>query len=735
MLSSHLKTYYISQRFITDDSQWPPEQPRHFTPVVMVHQDNRRSKKDSTDSSLIQGSIDQYISSISRKCTKNLHEVLLQLEQPSSCGRPHLFLIEGSPGIGKSILLKHIAYLWAKNELLPMTNFLFLLHLRDPAVQQINCVNSLVHHFYKYEKEAQKIANSCTTFLMKDGGKSVAILLDGYDEFPEDLRKKSFISDLINHVVLPASAVVITSRPHASTRLCNNVTCRIEILGFSEEDQAHFIHQSLEGEDEKLLQLNQYLKDHPTIMGLCFVPFNMTVLLLLYEQQVSLPTNSAELFNLFICLTICRHLNKTQIPLEEDITDLHNLPNPYSSVIRQLSKFAFKALCKTKLVFSLDEIKECCPSIGEYPNCFGLLQAVEYVRLISKTRSFNFIHLSVQEYLAAYYVARLPQDDSEELSILQEYFWSDTHYNMFNYYVSLTQGQSPSFKSFLKSFNSKIANDYTFRRRNILKFIRLFHCFYDAGDSQMCQAIEQRFSDRIIDLYGRTLTANDLQDIATVLTSSSFKQWKWISFGDCHIQDYGIRLLHRSLNNSGVSIDELYFFNNDLTSTSDPLLRDIALSCNVKGLNITSNKTVGGSENFTLLSNPSCLVESLAMYDNTYSSSQWASQLFNSLIENKSLQKLWSGLNHVTDEVCSVISTAIRTNNTLQELNMDGNPFTGKAFEDFGNSLKENNALQVLALSRHSQIVSNELKMLQDDVNKSRQSRGCTVMLEIKPGW
>ena len=733
MLSSHLKTYYKSQRFITDDSQWPPDQPQHFTPLVMVHQENRRSKEDSTDSSVITGSIDQYISSISRKSTKSLHEVLSQLEQPSHCGRPHLTLIEGSPGIGKSILLKHIAFLWAKNELLPTSNFLFLLHLRDPAVQQINSVNSLVHHFYKYEKDAQKIADSCTTHFLKHGGKSVTILLDGYDEFPKELRQKSFITDLIKHVVLPASAIVITSRPHASTSLCNNVTCRIEILGFSEEDQAHFVHQSLEGQDEKLLQLNQYLKNHPTIMNLCFVPFNMNILLLLYKQQASLPTSSAKLFDLFICLTICRHLNKSEISLDEDISDLQSLPQPYSHFIQQLSKFAFKTLCETKLVFSLAEIKESCPAIGDYPNGFGLLQAVEYISLFCKTRLFNFIHLSVQEYLAAYYVAHLSQSD--EHSILEKYFWSDVHYNMFNYYVSLTQGQSPSFKTFLNSFNSRIANDYTFRRRNKLKFIRLFNCFYDAGDSQMCQAIEQRFSDRIIDLYGRTVLAKDLQDIATVLTCSSVKRWKWISFGDCHIQDYGIRLLHRSLNHGGVSIEELYFFNNDLTSASDPLLRDIVLSCNVKSLNISSNKTIGESEHFNLLSHPSNPIESLAMYDNAYTSGQWASQLFNSLIDNKSLQKLWVGLNHITDEVCSVITTAIRTNDTLKELNVDGNPFTGKAFEDFRNSIKENNALQVLGLSRHSQIVSSELKMLQDDVNEGRRSRGCTVMLEIKPGW
>ena len=94
------------------------------------------------------------------------------------------------------------------------------------------------------------------------------------------------------------------------------------------------------------------------------------------------------------------------------------------------------------------------------------------------------------------------------------------------------------------------------------------------------------------------------------------------------------------------------------------------LSFNVKSLNcdISSNKTIGESENFTLLSHPSNPVESLAMCDNANKSGQWASQLFNSLIENKSLQKLWVGLNHITDKVLSVIITAIRSNNTLNEL-------------------------------------------------------------------
>jgi len=90
-------------------------------------------------------------------------------------------------------------------------------------------IQCLVRHFYKKDKEAE-------SHLLQDGGKSVTILLDGYDELPAELRQNSFIARLLQRKELPASAIVVSSRPHASTRLRSNVACQVEILGFSEED-------------------------------------------------------------------------------------------------------------------------------------------------------------------------------------------------------------------------------------------------------------------------------------------------------------------------------------------------------------------------------------------------------------------------------------------------------------------------------------------------------------------
>jgi len=689
-------------------------------------------------SATMKGDIDQYLSTTTNATTKDLKEVLSQLEQPSSSGRPCTLLVEGSPGIGKSVLLKEISYLWASKKLLTESDFLFLLHLRDPAVQQMKSLECLVSHFYKYEKEAL----SCIPHFTKDDGKSVTILLDGYDELPADLRQNSFIADILQKKMLPASSIVISSRPHASTCLRDNSTCRVEILGFSEEDQTHFIQQSLEGQDEKISQVNKYLTSHPTIASLCFVPFNMIILLFLYKEQSTLPVRSFDLYNFFICLTICRHLAKSGEPLKDEITHLASLPQPYADVIKQLSQFAFTALNKNQLVFSLAEIKEHCPAITDHPNGFDLLQVVEYVGLTSKTRSFNFVHFSVQEFLAAHYISSVPAN--EECSILEEYFWSDIHYNMFDFYLTLTSGQRPSFKKFLRgrvSFFKQL-----FRSRNDaitiqdklledkLRCLRLYRIFQEAGDISTCKTIEGKFTDTEISLDCTTLSPNNVEDVTSLLTCSSCRNWKKLNLNSCHIQDYGVRLLHCALQQSNTTIDHLWLYNNDLTSSSDSSLSDIIITCKVKWLNISGNKVVGETPHFfTTLTHPSCVIEKMAMVYNNYTTTRWATELFSSLRKNKTVKKLFIASNNVSDDVCGVISEVLRVNNSLKVLDIWDNPITEQALQLILDALKDNNTLQFLVLpSRYPDYFTKETTSLQQAINEKRTRQGCKIKLRIK---
>ena len=231
------------------------------------------------------GGIEEYLSTTTNKTTKDLQKVFSQLEQPS--GSQH----RSDSQDQRSILVEG-----AHGELLTKTDFLFLLHLRDPSAQQLRTLETLVDHFFSYDHD-EKACSQVTSRVRHKGGKSVTILLDGYDELPVNLRQNSFIANLLQRKVLPACSIVVSSHPHASTHLRDDISHQVEILGFSEQDQQHFMEHSLKDQPHKISELQQYLKHHPTISNLCFIPFNMTILLFLYKdkEERPLPTNSTGL--------------------------------------------------------------------------------------------------------------------------------------------------------------------------------------------------------------------------------------------------------------------------------------------------------------------------------------------------------------------------------------------------------------------------------------------------------
>ena len=729
---------------MVDDNTWPPEQPTSFTPLLLIHYKGSRTPEQVTAMAELMSTGDiAKVASVTgkqssmkpeklfdtSKATKEIKEILAPLEKSKEST---LILIEGAPGIGKSVLLKEISYRWAKKELLQKFELVLLIYLRDPSLQQVQSVDDLLQLFYKGDKNATKVVSACSEYLSRNGGENLVLLLDGYDEYPEHLQKGSLIADIIKRQVLPLCGLVVSSRPHASEHLRKQATITVEILGFTETEREHYIKQALSDQPHKVEKLTQYLHQQPSIDSICFSPFNMVILLYLYKLGIPLPNNTTELYHHFICFTISRYLSKFGNPLAHDITDLTNLPDPYNRIIKQLSKLSLEALNNNQLVFSLDEIAAACPDIVAIPgaiNGFGLLQAVRHFGLHVRSTTLNFIHFTIQEFLAAHYISHLPPN--EELKVIEANFWNDLHFNMFSIYISLTKGQRSAFKQFLSGGNEVIAIADEFLKDQ-LKCLQLYRCFKEADDHTLCNTIERAniFHDRIIRLQYTTLTGSDLECISLFLTTSFNKEWKQLNLSYCHIQDKGLNILYRGLCHcSDVTINELELYNNGLTTQSSSLISELTVKCKVKILAVAGNDTIGEDQKlYSMLSNPSGVLETLIMWD-TQLSSRAATDLFTAVKDNNKLKELDIDHNDITDDTCDAITTALESNSCLVTLYMYDNPLSNEAIVKIIQCLKDNNTLQLIRLPECPRGIQENIRSLQKVVNKKRESRECQVKI------
>ena len=697
------------------------------------------NKSDSVDDDFEQ-SFKEY--RLDNKSTQNIVDILELLE--NSNNQTHSILIEGAPGLGKTILLKQIAYEWANRKILVNIQLLFLIPLRNPKVQEFSSVTDLVRHFSNWDDEGLSI--SCAKHIEKNKGKNVAFLLDGFDELPLELQKTGFFSEVIklSYDKLSGSSVIITSRPHSCATLRSRVSSLVDILGFTTDCQKLFLESALKSQPHKLQKLLAYLDSNPAVSSLCFIPFNMTVLLWLFNIGASLPNSLTELYNSFILHTVIRHIKLANTKAEiKNVTDIDSLPKQYKKVLQKISALCLKAMDgeKLKIVFTLEEVKEACPKINEVPggiNCFGLLQAIEhYSSESTMVTSLSFIHFSVQEFLAAYHIASLPP--KKELHYIQENFWSDLHSNVFAMYVGLTKGQRPSFKTYLSSFGKsttfptmflgktqsgrKIANKLFEDER---KCLTLFHCFYEANDPEGCDTIAKNFyASKMITLHktGTPLLPNSLQCLKLFLAKSSNKQWLVLNMTHCCIGDAGISALHQILakTNKDISIDEIILSDNSLTVQAIQEITEIAISCNANVLDLSFNCI----ENGTLFEKLTLAISTLQNLDLSYNklTSDGAIAFFSSLRMNKhiTLKELQINSNSIDDRAVEEISHFLRENVSLDVLRIYGNQFSEDSMNRMVNSLKENNTLRELMLTTCSDQLRQQLKSVEKLINSTRK--------------
>ena len=155
-----------------------------------------------------------------------------------------MILIDGAPGSGKSTLSVHICQQWGRGDLFNQFTVVILIQLRDPKVQSAQSIADLL------PAKDLAMAEWAAGEIMANEGSGVLWILDGYDELPSHVQDSSIVSTLIKpklHQENPLSktSVIVTSRRISSGDLCPLVSSRIEVLGFTAEEQRLFFTECL----------------------------------------------------------------------------------------------------------------------------------------------------------------------------------------------------------------------------------------------------------------------------------------------------------------------------------------------------------------------------------------------------------------------------------------------------------------------------------------------------------
>ena len=560
--NDYLQKCYISSRHSPTVDEWPPYQPRHYTTLALIHHKDKCTDatvisvtKELAVSGKFQHSLSSSGDTISQtpniysNATKSISDIFVSfIASDRLTINPCIILIEGAPGIGKTVLAKEITFQWANNKLLSDKKILLLLFLRECNFKSMVSVENLVEHVVG----SSEMTPSLTKYLLQTEGKDLAIVFDGYDEISEEDRKNSIIARIIYRRIFGKCCLVITSRPTTSSNLHSVVDCRVEIVGFTEEDRLDYIQTALKENDDKIKALTLYLQSNPTINALCYIPLNMTILLCLAEDGIDkLPKTQTDMYKKFIEMTIVRFIQKVDTQVFKVITGIAELPHPHDKVFKEVTRLAYKGLEIDKIAFRLNEIKEICPhlaTISSNWNGLGLLKAVQYFNAEIGNVTFHFLHFSIQEYMAALYISTLSHN--KQIKLLNETFWQHRYYNTWIMYVGITCGSSFALKHFLSGnrlqLSTRIFKSSSISRKfleNKIKCLHLFQCLVESNNEDMIKSVNRFFQDNQIDLSNQTLLPSDVNTLGFFLIRSINKQWEMLDLSGCNIGRIGINVL------------------------------------------------------------------------------------------------------------------------------------------------------------------------------------------------
>jgi hypothetical protein len=416
------------------ERDWPESSPQEYTRVVLVSDASAKSgytESESQEYDRARGKID---SILAYKKEVDVSTILDPVPSPDSnkLQAPKV-LMDGAPGVGKTTLTLNACKEWAENHLFKQYDLVLLVPLRQASYREAKDIEELL------PGDNPDLNAKVVQYIREKHGENIAFIFDGYDELSYDQRRRSdsLFMKLFRGKMLTKCALWITSRPYTSSELKEGpsiINRHIEVLGFNKEQIYSCIRKRIEDIFIANNLISQ-LEERGDIASLCYIPLVCIIMIHVYKSHlakspnshVSLPATMTKLVESFLLDMLAREVlvveNNIQLD-EDDFCDIYNLPDAVSERLGVLDSLAYDFLIKDKFVFTYSELKSIYG--GKFSKstirhcCLGLLSSATSIGK-NTDEHFQFVHLSIQEFLAARHIRRTLEHD-DQMDIFYQHF-------------------------------------------------------------------------------------------------------------------------------------------------------------------------------------------------------------------------------------------------------------------------------------------------------------------------
>ena len=396
-------------------------------------------------------------------------------------------LIEGAPGIGKSTFAWEVCQKWGQHQFFNEYSLVVLLKFRDKRVQEAKSVSDLFYH------PSPKLQSEIVDHVTEIGGHGLLLILEGFDEAPASKRTMdSIFVRLFTGQELPKATVILTTRPSASLglrQLCSSVNSRrIEIVGFGKKEIDEYI-QCAFSDEQSQSDFKEYLSLYPHICSMMYVPLNSAIVTHVYESckssGVVVPKTMTQLYSSLIRTLLLRYL-KDKEEYKDTCTNINSfkdLPQPVYDQFCEICRVAYKGTMspETELIFQ---------DLPSHFDPLGLMQTCPELYVDrGASVSYNFLHLTVQEYLAAYHISQQSQD--EQVAFMREHIESSKLEVVVRFLAGLTElGRDlwDVVRGFASKLHMSIYSSFGEKEMKLIK-LEILHWLFESQDSSAITSV------------------------------------------------------------------------------------------------------------------------------------------------------------------------------------------------------------------------------------------------------